>query len=46
MELKPMLLKEMAAEAVTTRRMLERVPNDRYDWKPHAKSMTIRELTR
>ncbi|MVN23418.1 DinB family protein [Mucilaginibacter arboris] len=40
-----MLLKEMDMEAVTTRKMLERVPNDRYDWKPHEKSMSIRMLT-
>ena len=39
-----MLLKEMDKEAVTTRKMLERVPNDKYDWKPHEKSMTIRRL--
>ncbi|RZJ35003.1 MAG: DinB family protein, partial [Chryseobacterium sp.] len=29
-----MLLKEMDQEAITTRKMLERVPNDKYDWKP------------
>ena len=39
-----MLLKEMDREAITTRKMLERVPNDKYDWKPHEKSMTIRRL--
>lgn len=39
-----MLLKEMEMEAVTTRKMLERIPNDKYDWKPHEKSMTIRQL--
>lgn len=39
-----MLLKEMDHEAVTTRKMLERVPDDKYDWKPHEKSMTIRQL--
>ena len=38
------LLKEMDQEARTTRKMLERVPNDKYDWKPHEKSMTIRRL--
>jgi uncharacterized damage-inducible protein DinB len=40
-----MLLKEMDQEALTTRKMLERVANDKYDWKPHEKSMTVRELT-
>jgi uncharacterized damage-inducible protein DinB len=39
-----MLLKEMDKEAITTRKMLERVPHDKYDWKPHEKSMTIRRL--
>ena len=39
-----MLLKEMDKEAITTRKMLERVPYDTYDWKPHVKSMTIRSL--
>jgi uncharacterized damage-inducible protein DinB len=25
--------------------MLERIPDDKYDWKPHEKSMTIRQLS-
>jgi uncharacterized damage-inducible protein DinB len=45
MNLIPMLSKEMEQESNTTRKMLERVPNDKYDWKPHPKSMTIRQLT-
>jgi uncharacterized damage-inducible protein DinB len=40
-----MLLKEMDNEATTTRKMLERVPDDKYNWKPHEKSMTIGNLT-
>jgi uncharacterized damage-inducible protein DinB len=40
----PMLLKEMDQEAETTRKMLSRVPDDKYDWKPHEKSMTLRQL--
>ena len=39
-----MLLKEMENEANTTRKMLERVPLDRYDWKPHEKSMSLGNL--
>ena len=39
-----MLLKEMDQEAKTTRNMLGRVPDDKYDWQPHEKSMTIRNL--
>jgi uncharacterized damage-inducible protein DinB len=38
------LLKEMETEAATTRKMLERIPEDRYDWKPHPKSMSVRQL--
>lgn len=38
------LLKEMNEEAATTRKMLERIPDDRLDWQPHPKSMTIRQL--
>jgi uncharacterized damage-inducible protein DinB len=37
-------LKELEQEAITTRKMLACVPNDKYDWKPHPKSMSIREL--
>ena len=40
-----MLLKEMDNEATTTRKMLERVPDDKFNWKPHEKSMTIEHLT-
>ncbi|MBX2923248.1 MAG: DinB family protein [Chitinophagaceae bacterium] len=39
-----MLLKEMDAEAITTHKMLQRIPDDKYDWKPHEKSMTISQL--
>src|SRR6476620_7795105 len=44
MTLIPMLLKEMEQEAQTTRKMLQRVPNDKYSWKPHPKSMTLQRL--
>ena len=37
-------LQELDREAVTTRKMLQRVPNDKYDWKPHEKSMSVRQL--
>jgi uncharacterized damage-inducible protein DinB len=37
-------LEEMERESITTRKMLERVPADKYDWKPHEKSMTLRQL--
>jgi uncharacterized damage-inducible protein DinB len=37
-------LKEMEAEALTTRKMLERVPIEHFDWQPHVKSMTLKRL--
>jgi uncharacterized damage-inducible protein DinB len=38
------LLQELEQEADATRRVLERVPGDRLDWKPHDKSMTLGQL--
>jgi uncharacterized damage-inducible protein DinB len=38
------LLQELEHEAQTTRRVLERVPNDKLGWKPHPKSMTLGQL--
>lgn len=38
------LLPEFDAEMATTRRLLERVPADRLDWKPHPKSRSLGEL--
>jgi uncharacterized damage-inducible protein DinB len=34
----------MDNEAKTTRKMLERIPDDKYSWKPHQKSMSIQQL--
>jgi len=39
-----MLQKELEQEAQTTRKMLERVPQDKFDWKPHPKSGTLKWL--
>lgn len=38
------LLKEIENEAQITRKMLSIVPDDKYDWKPHPKSMSIKQL--
>lgn len=38
------LVKEMENEATTTRKMLSRVPDDKFGWKPHEKSMSIQQL--
>ena len=44
MSIVPALVKELENEAQTTRKMLSRVPNDKFGWKPHEKSMTIQQL--
>jgi uncharacterized damage-inducible protein DinB len=35
---------EIAQEAATTKRVLERVPADKLTWKPHPKSMSLGQL--
>ena len=44
MAIKDALLPEFDHEMATTRRVLERVPNTEFDWKPHEKSMTLGRL--
>ena len=39
------LIQEMEQEAQTTRRVLERVPGDRLEWKPNPKSMSLGQLS-
>ncbi len=39
-----LLPKELAQEAETTRKIMARIPDDKYDWQPHEKSMTIKQL--
>ena len=38
------IVAEFKYEAANTRKMLERVPEDKFDWKPHEKSMTLGRL--
>ena len=38
------LLPEFDREMSVTRKLLERVPDGQFDWKPHAKSMTLGRL--
>jgi uncharacterized damage-inducible protein DinB len=38
------LFPDLDGELATTRRVLERVPDDRLDWRPHEKSMTLGRL--
>ena len=46
MNLTDLFLGELEREAAATRRTLERVPEGRYDWKPHEKSMTLGRLAK
>ena len=38
------LIGELEMEAATTRKVLERIPAEIFDWKPHEKSMTMGRL--
>jgi uncharacterized damage-inducible protein DinB len=44
MAIKDALLADFDHEMGTTRKLLERVPDDKLSWKPHAKSMSLAEL--
>ena len=44
MTIMSLFLRALDEEAVTTRKMLSRVPADKLDWQPHPKSMTMRSL--
>lgn len=44
MEIIPLLLKELDEEAQTTRKFLKLVPDGKFDWQPHPKSMTLNRL--
>ena len=35
---------QLEQEALTTRKMLSRIPTDKFDWKPHEKSMEMKRL--
>ena len=44
MTISQMLLPEFEAEAANTRKTLERVPTDKFGWKPHPKSFAMGAL--
>lgn len=44
MNLSAPFLQELAMEAATTRRVLERVPESSLAWRPHVKSMSLGQL--
>ena len=45
MALNEALLPEFDHETENTRKVMERAPEDRWEWAPHEKSMTIGQLT-
>lgn len=44
MSLGQILTAELKYEAVSTRKMLERIPAEKLSWKPHEKSMTLERI--
>ncbi len=44
MTLGQMMAAELRQEAVSTRKMLERLPADKFAWKPHDKSMSLASI--
>ena len=44
MTIADLLLPEFDTEMATTRRVLERVPEDKFSWKPHDKSFAMGDL--
>jgi len=46
MNLNTAFISELQFEAANTRKMLERVPFDNTDWKPHTKSHTVTTLAK
>jgi len=38
------MLNEFRQEAATTKRVLERIPEDKLSWRPHQKSMSVGQL--
>jgi len=45
MKILPFLLKELDQESTTTNKFLKLVPLERFDWKPHPKSMSLKQLS-
>jgi hypothetical protein len=44
MAIKDALIAELKHESSMTKKMLEKVPMDKKDWKPHERSMTLGHL--
>ena len=41
----PLLKKEFIIECLTLKKFLQLVPDDKFDWKPHEKNMSMKQLT-
>lgn len=44
MELQNLLIPELQYEVVLTEKFLNRIPADKMDWRPHPRSMSIKQL--
>lgn len=44
MSLATALINELKHESVNTRKILQRLPEDKWEWRPHEKSMTLGRL--
>ena len=44
MSVRTSFIGELKNESINTKKMLEKVPLDKADWKPHEKSMSIGRL--
>jgi len=44
MKLADTILMELDQEAKTTRRVLDRIPDDKLSWKPHPKAFSLGQL--
>ena len=44
MDIKELLIGEWQEESAKTGKMLARIPEDKFGWKPHEKSMTLKQL--
>lgn len=44
MSMTEFLITEIEHESISTQKMLERIPADKFDWTPHQKSMNMKSL--
>ncbi|WP_176328452.1 DinB family protein [Arenibacter amylolyticus] len=44
MEIHKLLVPELKHEVALTEKFLKRIPKDKLDWRPHEKSMTLKQL--